>query len=140
LSRFIAGSIHRRVDLSQGRFIVGSIHRRVDSSQDRFITGSIHRSLNSLRVDSSQGRFIAGLIHLRVMSTENLIGTWNFLAGHTKLGSFCCKNFFVAARHHWKASFIEIYLIEMYNFWFEHENWVLLVVRSFCRCQEPMKN
>jgi hypothetical protein len=34
-------------------------------------------------------------------------------------------------RRHWKASFTKIYLIEMYNFRFEHVNWVHLVVKSF---------
>jgi hypothetical protein len=57
--------------------------------------------VGSSRVDSSQGQFIAGRfiarsIHRRVIWTENLIETWNFLSVHTKLGSFCCKNFFVA--------------------------------------------
>jgi hypothetical protein len=69
------------------------------------------------------------------MSTENLIETWNILAGHINLSLFCCKNFFVAARRYWKTSFTEIYeeiyLIEMYNFWSEHENWVHLVETSF---------
>jgi hypothetical protein len=64
------------------------------------------------------------------MSTENLIGTLNFSAGQTKLGSYCCKNSFVATRRYWKASFTETYLIEMYNFWSEHENWVHLAVKS----------
>jgi hypothetical protein len=118
--KFIAGSIHRR-----------SIHRRIDASQDRFIVISIH-----CRVDSSQGRFIAGSIyrrsiHRRVMSTENLIETCNFLAGHKKPGSFCCKNFLIATTRYWKASSTEIYLIEMCYFWSEHENWVHLVVKSY---------
>jgi hypothetical protein len=47
---------------------------------------------------------------------------------HTKLALFCCKNFFVIAKRCWKASFTDIYLIEMYSFWFE-ENWVHLVVK-----------
>jgi hypothetical protein len=85
-------SIHRRVDSLQGRFIAWSIYCRVDSSQSRFIVVW----------------FIAGSL----ISTENLNETWNFLDGHTKLGSFCCKNFFVATRHHWKASFAKIYWIE----------------------------
>jgi hypothetical protein len=50
------------------------------------------------------------------MSTENLIETLNFLSGHTKLGSFCWKNFIVTGSRHGDASFTEIYLIEMYNF------------------------
>jgi hypothetical protein len=53
------------------------------------------------------------------------------LSGYTKLGSFYCENFFVASRRHWKASFTKIHLIEMYNFRFEHENWVHFVVKSF---------
>jgi hypothetical protein len=102
----------------------------------RFIAKLIHRRVDSLRVDSSHGRlilgrFIAGLIHRRVMSPENIIETWNFLSGHTKLGSFCCKDFFVATRLHWKASFTRVYLIEMYKFSFEHENWVHLDIKSF---------
>jgi hypothetical protein len=43
---------------SQGRFIAGSIHRRVDSSQGRFIAGSIHR-----RVNSPQGMYLCRLFN-----------------------------------------------------------------------------
>jgi hypothetical protein len=83
------------------------------------------------RVDSSQGLFIVGSIHCRVMSTENLIETWNFLAGHTKLCWISCTNFFLVVRHHWNASYTVIYLNEMFNFCSDHENWVHLVVKSF---------
>jgi hypothetical protein len=67
------------------------------------------------------GQIIARSIYCRV----------DLLRVDSSQGRFCCKNFFVATRRYWKASFIEIYLIEMYNFWSEHENWVHLVVKSF---------
>jgi hypothetical protein len=41
------------------------------------------------------------------MSNKNLIETRNILAVHSKLGKFGYI-FFVAARHHWKASFTEL--------------------------------
>jgi hypothetical protein len=85
---------------------VGFIHRRVDSSHDRsfvcrIIARSIHRRVNNhgsihRKVDSLQDQFVTESNHRRVMSTENLIETWNILSEHTKLGSFFCKNFFVA--------------------------------------------
>jgi hypothetical protein len=83
VDQFIPGSICHRVDSLQGWFIAGRL-TGVDISQGRFIAGSIHR-----RFDSSQGRFFALSILRRVISTENLIKTWNYLAGHTKLSSFC---------------------------------------------------
>jgi hypothetical protein len=98
-AKFIVGRFIARL------FYAGLIYHKVNSSQGRLIAGSVHR-----RVDSSHGRFIAGLNYRRVMSTENLIETWNVLAGHTKLGKFRCKKKFVAARRHWKASFTKIYL------------------------------
>jgi hypothetical protein len=117
-STILRGSIHCKVESPQGRFIVVKsswVDLSQGQSQGRFIAGSIHR-----RVDSSQGRFIAA--ELCLLKT---------LQNSTKLDSFYCKNFFVAARRYWKASFTEFYLIEMYDFWFEHENWVHLVVKSF---------
>jgi hypothetical protein len=97
---------------------------RVDSSR-----------VNSSWVDSSQrqsqGRLITGSICNRFDSSHSYINCrldWNVkFFGWTKLGSFCCKNFSVAARLYWKACFTEFYLIEMYDFWFEYENWVHLV-------------
>jgi hypothetical protein len=160
VGRFIAGlihrgSIHRKVDSSQGRFIARSIHRKVDSSQGRFIARSIHRKVDSSQLDSSQGWLIAGRniavsIHCRVDSSQG-----RFIVGRSMLGRFIgelCQlktwlkreifwldiqnrvRFVVktfCSKNYWKASFTEIYLIEMYNFWSEHENWVRLVVKSF---------
>jgi hypothetical protein len=52
---------------------------------------------------------------------------------------FVVKTFFVTAKLYWKASFTEIFLIEMYNFWSEYENLVHLVLKVFRRRQAPLK-
>jgi hypothetical protein len=98
---YIAGSIHRRIDSSQGRLIVvdslqsrfiadsihrrvqfikGSIHRRIDSLEsqfiaDRFIVGrfiarSIYRGFIHHRTNSSQGRLFVASIHRKFDSSQ----------------------------------------------------------------------
>jgi hypothetical protein len=117
---------HERVCFNgSSRMYRRTIHRRVDSSQDRFIAGSIQRRSIHLRFNALQGRFITGSIHRWIKSSQV-----RFIAGSICRIVESSQSYVVTARHHWKASLTEIFLIEMYNFWFEHENWAHLNVIS----------
>jgi hypothetical protein len=102
--RFIASSIYRE-----------SIHRR-----------SINRRINlSQLCTCAQGQFIAELCQLKTWLKRKFfcLDIQNYMFGLLwKL---------LAARRHWKANCTKIYLIEMYNFWSKHENWVHLVGKKF---------